>query len=71
MRSLNFKAGSGRIVIAVLGLVFLKALGQGLGGLPHTGGQSAEADVETHLPAPLVVVPPAADSPKSDIAPPR
>jgi hypothetical protein len=51
MRSLHFKPGSGRIVIALLGLVFLKALGDGVGVSHHTQGRSAEAVVDD-LPQP-------------------
>lgn len=42
MRSSSFKAGSGRIVVALLGLFFLKALGDGYGGGNTPRGRAAE-----------------------------
>lgn len=43
MRPPSPKSGSGRVIVALLGLFFLKALGDLAGGSTHTRGRSAEA----------------------------
>ena len=43
MRSASAKAGSGRIVVALLGLLFMKALGDVLVAPGATRGRQAEA----------------------------
>lgn len=43
MRSASAKAGSGRIVVALLGLLFMKALGDVLVAPSGTRGRQAEA----------------------------
>lgn len=43
MRPPSTRSSSGRVIVALLGLFFLKALGDLAGGAGHTRGRSAEA----------------------------
>lgn len=54
MRPPSPKSGSGRVVVALLGLFFLKALGDLAGGSAHTRGRSAEAFEDAAIDAPAM-----------------
>lgn len=69
MRSPSLKPGSGRVIVALLGLIFLKALGELAGVSPTSRGRSAEAVIEQQDVSPAAEVLPAdnhATLPKSD-----